>query len=405
MARNEDNQDQVSDSVLDEAGSGVHEQTLEELMELTYAEERREQALAELASKPAVTTPQKILIIGPSWVGDMIMAQSLFILLKRTRRDCHITVLAPAWTEPLLARMPEVDESLVLPFDHGDLKLGERRRFGKSLADKGFTHAIVLPNSFKSALIPRFAGIKERIGWRGEARGLLLNDCRRLDKTKYPRMVERFAALGLSAKSRLPERVPDPNLLVTRPMVDKVLAKFGIETTGDWPARLLAICPGAEFGSSKQWPASHFIMLCTRLFADGWRVVIMGSAGDAAIAQEIYEGVEQKLGQSLTDRYFNLAGKTTLAEAIDIMAACALAVSNDSGLMHVAAALNLPVVALYGSTSPEFTPPLAPMAKILTTPIECRPCFDRECRFGHKRCMTDIEPARVLTAILDLYIR
>jgi heptosyltransferase-2 len=405
MARNEDNQDQVSNSVLDEAGSGVHEQTLEELMELTYAEERREQALAELASKPAVTTPQKILIIGASWVGDMIMAQSLFILLKRTRRDCHITVLAPAWTEPLLARMPEVDESLVLPFDHGDLKLGERRRFGKSLADKGFTHAIVLPNSFKSALIPRFAGIKERIGWRGEARGLLLNDCRRLDKTKYPRMVERFAALGLPAKARLPERVPDPNLLVTRPMVDKVLAKFGIETTGDWPARLLAICPGAEFGSSKQWPASHFIMLCTRLFADGWRVVIMGSAGDAAIAQEIYEGVEQKLGRSLTDRCFNLAGKTTLAEAIDIMAACALAVSNDSGLMHVAAALNLPVVALYGSTSPEFTPPLAPMAKILTTPIECRPCFDRECRFGHKRCMTDIEPARVLTAILDLYIR
>lgn len=405
MARNEDNQDQVSDSVLDEAGSGVHEQTLEELMELTYAEERREQALAELASKPAVTAPQKILIIGASWVGDMIMAQSLFILLKRTRRDCHITVLAPAWTEPLLARMPEVDESLVLPFDHGDLKLGERRRFGKSLADKGFTHAIVLPNSFKSALIPRFAGIKERIGWRGEARGLLLNDCRRLDKTKYPRMVQRFAALGLPAKARLPERVPDPNLLVTRPMVDIVLEKFGIETTGDWPARLLAICPGAEFGSSKQWPASHFIMLCTRLFADGWRVVIMGSAGDAAIAQEIYEGVEQKLGRSLADRCFNLAGKTTLAEAIDIMAACALAVSNDSGLMHVAAALNLPVVALYGSTSPEFTPPLAPMAKILTTPIECRPCFDRECRFGHKRCMTDIEPARVLTAILDLYIR
>lgn len=405
MARSEDNQDQVSDSVLDEAGSGVHEQTLEELMELTYAEERREQALAELASKPAVTTPQKILIIGASWVGDMIMAQSLFILLKRTRRDCHITVLAPAWTEPLLARMPEVDESLVLPFDHGDLKLGERRRFGKSLADKGFTHAIVLPNSFKSALIPRFAGIKERIGWRGEARGLLLNDCRRLDKTKYPRMVERFAALGLSAKSRLPERVPDPNLLVTRPMVDIVLEKFGIENTGDWPARLLAICPGAEFGSSKQWPASHFIMLCTRLLADGWRVVIMGSAGDAAIAQEIYEGVEQKLGRSLADRCFNLAGKTTLAEAIDIMAACNLAVSNDSGLMHVAAALNLPVVALYGSTSPEFTPPLAPMAKILTTPIECRPCFDRECRFGHKRCMTDIEPARVLTAILGLYIR
>ena len=405
MARNDDNQDQVSDSVNEEAETGAHAQTLEELMELTYAEDRREQELADLAAQSAVTTPQKILIIGASWVGDMIMAQSLFILLKRSRRDCHITVLAPAWTEPLLARMPEVDESLVLPFDHGDLKLGERLRFGKSLADKGFTHAIVLPNSFKSALIPRFAGIKERIGWRGEARGLLLTDCRRLDKTQYPRMVERFAALGLPAKARLPERVPDPNLLVTRPMVDKALASFGIETAGDWPKRLLAVCPGAEFGSSKQWPASHFVKLGAKLIADGWRVVIMGSAGDAAIAQKIYEGIEQKVGFPLTDCCFNLAGKTTLAEAIDIMAACTMALSNDSGLMHVAAALNLPVVALYGSTSPEFTPPLAPISRILTTPIECRPCFDRECRFGHKRCMTDIEPSRVLTAVLELYAK
>ena len=139
--------------------AGAPEQTLDELMDLTYSGERQEQALADQALQAKVTAPHKILVVGASWVGDMLMAQSLFILLKRTRPDCHITVLAPAWTKPLLERMPEVDESLVLPFDHGELKLGARRRFGKSLASVGYTHAIVLPNSFKSALIPRFLSL------------------------------------------------------------------------------------------------------------------------------------------------------------------------------------------------------------------------------------------------------
>ena len=417
MARDDENQQQALGAFIGQLGAaqtvtgkenpetGAREQTLDELTDLTYSGERQEQALADQALQAKVTAPHKILVVGASWVGDMLMAQSLFILLKRTRPDCHITVLAPAWTKPLLERMPEVDESLVLPFDHGELKLGARRRFGKSLASAGYTHAIVLPNSFKSALIPRFAGIKQRIGWRGEARGLLLNDCRYLDKAKYPRMVERFAALALPAKKKLPDHIPDPRLLVTRPMVDKALAKFGIETTGGWPKRLIAICPGAEFGSSKQWPAEHFSMTSAKLVADGWRVVIMGSAGDAAIAQEIYEGIEKRVGHPLTDCCFNLTGKTSLAEAIDLMAACTLALSNDSGLMHVASAVDLPVVALYGSTSPDFTPPLASISRVLTTPIDCRPCFDRECRFGHKRCMTEIEPHRAVAAVLELYAK
>ena len=405
MARDDENQQQALGAVQESPEAGAREQTLEELIDLPNAAEREERALADLVLQANITEPHKVLIVGASWVGDMLMAQSLFILLKHTRPDCHITVLAPAWTKPLLEHMPEVDESLVLPFDHGDLKLGARRRFGKSLASAGYTHAIVLPNSFKSALIPRFAGIKQRIGWRGEARCLLLNDCRYLDKAKYPRMVQRFAALAFPAKKKLPDHIPDPHLLVTRQMVDKALAKFGIETTGEWPKRLIAICPGAEFGSSKQWPADHFIMTSASLIAHGWRVVIMGSAGDEAIAQEIYKGIEQKVGDSLTDRCFNLAGETSLAEAIDLMAACTLALSNDSGLMHVASALDLPVVALYGSTSPDFTPPLATISRILTTPIECRPCFDRECRFGHKRCITEIEPQRAVAAVLELYAK
>ncbi len=357
---------------------------------------------------------EKILIIGPAWVGDMVMAQSLFITLKRRYPDSHLSVLAPAWTKPLLDRMPEVDASFDLPFGHGELKLSARRRFGLSLRDAGYTRAIVLPNSFKSALIPFFAGIPVRTGWRGEARGWLLNDCRRLDKHKYPQMAQRFAALAFSADAPPVERVPDPRLLVRRPDVDRVLARFGIAAPNDdpsapMPKRLIAVCPGAEFGPSKQWPAAHFIATCADLIVLGWRIVIMGSAGDQAVAQEIEAGIVTKLGTSggakSDPRCFNVAGKTTLEEAIDLMAACTTALSNDSGLMHVAAALDLPVVALYGSTSPDFTPPLATISRVLSTDINCRPCFERTCRFGHNRCMTELAPARASSAVIELDLK
>lgn len=345
------------------------------------------------------TPTDKILIVGPSWVGDMVMAQSLFILLKRQRPDAHLSVLAPAWTRPLLERMPEVDASLDLPFAHGELKLAARRRFGHSLRAAGYTQAIVLPNSLKSALIPRFAKIPLRTGWRGEARGLLLNDCRPLDKTRYPRMVERFAALAFARESALPSTLPDPRLLVSPTKVEAVMARFALERSAE---PLLAVCPGAEFGPSKQWPAERFAIACADLLSAGWRVVLMGSAGDRAIAQEIMAGIANRIGPQPPSRCVSVAGETSLEEAIDLMAGCSAALSNDSGLMHVAAALGLPLVALYGSTSPEFTPPLAARARLLASDIDCRPCFDRRCRFGHGRCMSDIEPARVVESVLEL---
>ena len=323
-------------------------------------------------------TPQdNILIIGPSWVGDMVMAQSLFILLKRRRPDCHITVLAPAWTKPVLERMPEVDASVDLPFDHGDLKLGERRRFGQSLMAAQYSQAIVLPNSLKSALIPWFAKIPLRTGWRGEARSLFLNDCRKLDKKAYPLMVQRFAALAFADGTRppAPESLPDPRLLPQPANVASVLTRFGLSESGEIPKKLLALCPGAEFGPSKQWPADHFATSAADLIALGWRVVILGSRGDAAIAQEIREGIVNRLGPERAEHCVNVAGETTLEEAIDLMAACTAALSNDSGLMHVAAALDLPVIALYGSTSPPFTPPLAATSKTgpPAAPLEAAP--------------------------------
>jgi len=344
--------------------------------------------------------PEKILIIGPSWVGDMVMAQSLFIALKRRNPDCEISVLAPAWTRPLLDRMPEVDHSLALPFGHGDLKLLARRRFGRDLREHRFNQAIVLPNSLKSALIPFFANIPLRTGWRGEMRGGLLNDCRRLNKTKLPLMVERFAALAKPPTNYPEKRAASPRLLVSREQVDAALDKFSLQAAAN-TGRLVALCPGAEFGPSKQWPAQNFARAATDLILLGWHVVIMGSKGDAEVAQEIEQGIATKVGEKLRSRVSNLAGKTDLAEAIDILAACSSAVSNDSGLMHIAAALDLPVVALYGSTSPDFTPPLAPLTRILASDIDCRPCFDRRCRFGHNRCMTEITTDTVAKAVID----
>lgn len=343
---------------------------------------------------------EKILIIGPSWVGDMVMAQSLFIALKRRSPRCEISVLAPAWTRPLLDRMPEVDHSLILPFGHGDLKLLARRRFARGLRERHFTQAIVLPNSFKSALIPFFADIPLRTGWRGEMRQGLLTDCRRLDKAKFPLMVERFAALAYPATDRPKQPAASPRLLVRREQLDAALGKFSLQaaaTTG----RLVALCPGAEFGPSKQWPAQSFARAAADLILLGWHVVIMGSKGDAGVAQEIERSAATQVSEKLRSRLHNVAGKTDLAEAIDIMAACSSAVSNDSGLMHIAAALDLPVVALYGSTSPEFTPPLAPMKRILASDIDCRPCFDRRCRFGHNRCMSEITTDAVAKAVID----
>ena len=343
---------------------------------------------------------ENILIIGPSWVGDMVMAQSLFIALKRRNPDCSISVLAPAWTAPLLERMPEVEHSLALPFEHGELKLLARRRFGQALRDRAYTQAIVLPNSLKSALIPYFADIPLRTGWRGEMRGGLLNDCRRLDKKKYPLMVQRFAALAQPPLAVPTKNPASPRLLVSRQQVDAALEKFGLQTAAQ-TGRLVALCPGAEFGPSKQWPAERFAGAAADLMLLGWHVLILGSKGDTEVAQEIEQGIATKVGEAQRSRCFNVAGKTNLAEAIDLMAACSSAVSNDSGLMHIAAALDLPVVALYGSTTPDFTPPLAPLSRILASDIECRPCFDRRCRFGHNRCMTQIETGTVAKAVIE----
>jgi heptosyltransferase II len=332
--------------------------------------------------------PAELLIVGPSWLGDAVMMGSLVARLKAARPDRRITVLTPAHLEPLVRRLPGVDETLVNPFAHGALQLGERRRFGRNLRGR-FADAIVLPHSWKSALVPFFAGIARRTGFVGEARYVVLSDARGLSEGALPRMVDRFCLLAEPAGASRPTETPAPVLKADPESVSATMARFGL--TDGPPA--VALCVGAEYGPAKRWPPAHYAALGQRLARAGYAVWALGGPGDAAIGDQV---------AALAPDVINLAGRTSLPEVIDLIAAAKAVVSNDSGLMHVAAALGRPVVGLYGATSPAFAPPLSPRATILREDLPCSPCGKRVCPLGHFKCMNDLTPARVFAALTPL---
>ncbi len=336
------------------------------------------------------TLPQKILIIGPAWVGDMVMAQSLFKLIKQQNPTAIIDVLAPQWSQPLLENMPEVNQALNLPFKHGELNLRSRYRLGKSLRLHHYEQAIILPNSFKSALIPFFANIPQRTGWLKEMRWGLLNDVRYLDKTKLPLMIERFMALGLPADSKIPKPYPWPKLELNPAAVKATLTKFKV----DLAKPILALCPGAEFGAAKRWPESRYAEVALQFIRQNWQVWLFGSGKDQSVAAEIQQATQQQC--------LDFTGKTSLGEAIHLLSSAQQVVSNDSGLMHIAAALQRPLVVVYGSSSPQFTPPLAEKVKIVSLHLSCSPCFQRECPLQHLNCLRELKANLVLQAIAEL---
>ena len=335
-----------------------------------------------------------VLVIAPSWVGDMVMAQSLFKLLKMQDPQCAIDVLAPGWTLPLLERMAEVRSAINMPLEHGELRLGVRRRLGISLREYNYAQAIVLPNSLKSALLPLWARIPRRTGYVGEMRQLLLNDCRRLDKQRLSMTVQRFVALGLPDGAPLPEPVPVPQLVSKEDDQQAAAKRLGVFNKYK---PVLALCPGAEFGAAKQWPEEYYAQVAQTWLDKDWHVWLFGSANDAAVCGRI---------NGLTDeRCANLAGRTSLAEAIDLLAMAAFVVTNDSGLMHVAAALQRPMVAIYGSSDPGFTPPLSDTARVERLGLDCSPCFKRECPLGHLKCLKELAPERIIAAMEEVMKR
>jgi len=329
---------------------------------------------------------KRCLIVGPSWVGDMVMAQSLFKRLKAENPELFLAVLAPAWSEALLARMPEVDQAIVMPVGHKQVQFGKRWRLARQIKKMHFDQAIVLPGSLKSALIPLFAGITKRTGFVGEQRYGFLNDYRKLDKAALPLNVERFLVLG-SPEHTLPGDIPKPALLMNKQAQDAVRKNFSLDTQKP----LLALCPGAEFGPAKQWPAKHYAAVASEKLESGWQVVLLGSAAD--------EGICSEINIACDGLCTNLAGATSLTEVIDVLSLTDYVVSNDSGLMHIAAALERPLVAIYGSSSPSFTPPLSGNCQKLQLDLDCQPCFKRECPLGHLDCLYKLLPETVLAGM------
>jgi heptosyltransferase-2 len=332
----------------------------------------------------------KILVVGPSWVGDTVLAQPLFQRLHERHAGLTLDVLAPSWTLDLLRRMPQVSGGLSSPFSHGELDLAGRWRLARTLAGEGYDQAIVLPNSFKSALVPRLAGIGLRTGYVGELRQPLLNDARRLDARTLPLMAERFAQLAEAPGVPLPRPLPPLALSVSQRVRASTLQRLGLGEDG----AIACLCPGAEYGPAKRWPPGHFAALAARLAGAGLQVWLIGSPKDFDLGTQI---VQESNGACR-----NLCGATTLEEAVDVLSLAQVVVANDSGLMHVAAALHRPLVALYGSSSPGFTPPLSPAAHIMQLKLDCSPCFQRECPLGHFRCMRELTPEQVFARALAL---
>lgn len=332
--------------------------------------------------------PEKILILGPAWVGDMVLAQSLFKTLKTNAPDCIIDVAAPSWTLPLLERMPEVSGKIVLPFKHGELAFWARIAFGKTLKNQGYTQAIILTNSFKSAILPWAAGIPTRTSFLGEMRYGLINDIRPLDKSKLKKTVERFVTLGLNKDKSLPKSMPNPALNTVLETSWILGCRVGLKQE---KSRILGLCPGAEYGEAKRWPVEYYAEVANTALDKGWQVMLFGSEKDIPVTTQINKFTQ--------DRCIDLGGKTKLGEAIDLMSLCDTVISNDSGLMHIAAALNKHLIAIFGSSDPTHTPPMHPDAVIEYLALPCSPCFKRKCPLIHLNCLKQITPIKVIQNI------
>ena len=342
------------------------------------------------------TLALKILIVAPNWIGDAVMSLSLIQAFHQDNtmravdgKPCEIHVLAPPVTAPVYQFSNAVRAVQVEPFSHGKLQWGLRRQVGESLAERGFDMAVVLPNSLKAALVPWFARIPKRVGYNGELRSAVLtHPLPKPSKSAKPPMIQWYGDLGNYA----PDLLENPVLHVEKGMQEAACKEFQLNSG------FLALAPGAEFGPAKRWPAAHFANVAEAFLLQNpmQHVVLFGGPKDQAFSAEIVS----LLPSDLQARTVGLAGKTSLAQAVTLMSAASQLLTNDSGLMHVAAALNVQVHAVFGSSSPHHTPPLNAKAKVYYLNLECSPCFQRECPLGHTDCLKKLDPKLVVDQLV-----
>jgi heptosyltransferase-2 len=326
----------------------------------------------------------KILIIAPNWVGDIVMSQTLFKMLKdKYQNNLILDILANDWTEDILKRMPEINNIIISPFKHGKLALIKRIKFGIQLKKNRYDQVFILTNSFKSAIIPFFANIKKRTGFIGEFRYFLINDIYKLDKIKLPRLVDRFCYLMNQGQNK----INIPSLIIDQNNQQILLEKYNLKDKN-----LIIFAPGAEYGPAKRWPINNFIDLATLLIEKNYYIIILGSKKDKKFADEITQKVNNI-------NILDLTGSTKLSDTVDIISLAKYTITNDSGLMHIAAATKTKTLAIYGSSSPNYTPPLSKNANIIKIDIECSPCFSRTCKFKHYNCLNFISSEFIMQYI------
>jgi heptosyltransferase-2 len=348
-----------------------------------------------------------ILIIAPNWIGDAVMTQPLLASIKALYPNTHIDVLASTWVAPIYRACSEVNEVIEAPFEHQQLQWGLRKQLAKQIAVKQYQACFVLPNSFKSALIPWLANIPLRIGYRGEMRFGLINLA--LDnpsKVNRPPMLQHYLALSQLLNDQATESLSSvgnkmtPRLNVStdaKQSIERKLLSANINLAGS-NSEIYILCPGAEYGITKRWPTEHFATVASELISSNpsSHIILLGSQGDQALGQEIASQAEH------ASHIHNWCGSTSLDEAIALIGMSKVVISNDSGLMHVAAALSTPQVAIFGSSDPAHTPPLSEKAKVIWLNLPCSPCHKKECPLGHLKCLKDILPEQVLATLNTL---
>ena len=342
---------------------------------------------------------QGILIIAPNWIGDAVMTQPLLAALKSQYPASTIDVLASTWVAPIYRACSEVNDVIEANFQHKQLQWGLRKQLANDLRLRGYQACFILPNSLKSALIPWMANIPFRIGYRGELRfGLINIALNNPSKINRPPMVEHYLALSqlLSDEETLAAKTLTPKLNVSssaKQSIDKKLSDANIDSKS-----VFIFCPGAEYGPTKRWPASHFAELANHLAQQlpNANIILLGSKSDHELAKAILQQSQDSV------KIHNWCGNTSLDEAIALIGVAKAVVSNDSGLMHIAAALKTPQIAIFGSSDPAHTPPLSENAKVIWLNLPCSPCHKKECPLGHLKCLNDILPQQVLATLNTL---